>query len=151
MSDLMVDGATVIRDTLLTIPEVQALTLDAVSGQHKVFWEDIPDGTDMPYIYISYGLGGYDTKSLAAGQASELTWKVVGVTNNMDTARLLTQAISKLVDPKDPVPLVINDPLVGCNGRPILEGPIFDRYPIQGHSFFEVGGFIRLYLAHLEA
>jgi hypothetical protein len=151
MSDIMVQGATVIRDTLLTIPEILPLTLDAVTGQYKVFWEDVPDGTDFPYIYISYGLGDYDTKSLAAGQASEVTWKVVGVTPNLDTARLFSAAISKFVDPKVPVPLVINDPLVGCNGRPISAGLIFDRWSIQGHSFFEVGRFVRLYLAHLEA
>lgn len=149
----MTAGATVIRDTLLTIPEILPLVLNPTSGKYKIFWEEAPDRADMPYIYISYGLGGWDRKSIRAGEASEVTWKVVGVTNKLATAELLAKAIGKLVDPKEyangNLSLVVNDPLVTCNGRPREMGYIFDRYPVQGHTFFEVGAFVYLYLGHL--
>lgn len=143
MVALQVLEATVWRDSLAAIPEVQALvTWEGVTPvQYKIFWEHVKAGVAMPYITTNHMMGS----RLKDHAYSDTTWKIVGHTGDMDTAVALADAISKL-DKSDPVTTAYP----GVCGVTYIEEtlPIFDRYQVQNNPLFVVGAMyrIRLYL-----
>lgn len=136
---LQVAGATIIRDTLLTIADVTSLV-----GQ-KIFWEDVEAGVNPPYIYVSHVLGGYSNRGIQKYTASETTWRVVGLVPDMPTAVLMAKAIAQLQGMSPILTGVVN---ITCNATIGHIGDIFDRLGIQSHAFAEVGAFFTLDLAH---
>jgi hypothetical protein len=133
MTALQIIDRDVLTDSLASLPDVVTLVED------RIFWEHVDADQPLPYIVISHIMGKRDTFV----EYSDTTWKVVGVTTDIETAELLALAISQL-DRLDPVTTAY----VGVCGYIYIEEtlPVFDRYQLQNTPLFQVGGLYRLRL-----
>jgi hypothetical protein len=77
-----------LRDSLLAIPGVVSIV-----GQ-GVYWEDVEDFVEYPYILISHISGGYEQRTQS--ESVDVYYKVCGYTTNKLTADALRKAIAIL-------------------------------------------------------
>lgn len=134
--------ATVLRDTLKTIPEITSLV--TLKGQQKIFWQHVDDTIPMPYITTSHYLP-YGEKD---PRYSDDLWLVIGHTGDMAVANQFANAISKL-DTMMPDTTAFEEV---CAYAPLRKSlPYFYRYQVQNRPLFKVGSIIRvrLYLGSL--
>jgi len=131
--------ATVLRETLLDIPDVLPLVVDGT--EYKIFWEHVPEDVDLPYIVMLHLTGGEDDD--AQSRATNTFWTVVGVTADMTTASELDNAIDQL-HRKMPVSSI--DGVCGYTWI-ARQFPVFNRFVVSGKPVFEVGGIYRLRLS----
>lgn len=142
MTALQVIDKTVLYDTLVSITEVQAL-VGAVDVNddpyYKIYWEHVEMNVPLPYIVLTHIMGRRDKDN----SYSRTTWKIVGVTTDLETAEDLANAISKL----DHMSAVTSAYSTVCDMRYIEETlPIFDRFQVQNLPIFMVGGMYELML-----
>lgn len=132
--------ATAIRQTLLTLPDVQALVAWAeYPGEYKIFSRFVDKGVSHPYIVIYPLMGG-----LTRDQRHTDTWyRVVGHSATHQTAQDLKNAISELRE-------VWPDVTGLDNVCPItqleISFPIDDVYAVQNTPFFVEGIIVRIQL-----
>lgn len=141
MTSAQLIGATVLRETLLSIPAV--LPLVEWNGQYKVFWEHVDSDVPLPYIVITHMLGGEDNS--AHSRAADMTFKVVAHSGNMNSVPDLMNAINGLHNMQ---PVCTTYSAIAIGYTTIEEElPIFDRYTVQNNPLFMVGGLYRLRLS----
>lgn len=133
--------ASVLRDTLLTIPDVT--TLVGLGGQYKIFWEHVPENIGTPYIVLEHVTGGM--LRAPNSDAGDTHWRVKGVTASMNKAVEMNRAIYKLHRME---PVTTNNPEVCAYASITITSPFFDRDVVQNVPFFFVGGLFRLRLSY---
>ena len=140
MTALQVIDKNVLTDTLLSLSAITDLVGDGQTPiAYKIYWEHVPQETELPYITLHHIMGGRDKNKAY----SDTTWKIVGHTANIITAQSLANAISQL-DHLDPVTTAYPDV---CGFIYIEEYmPIFDRYQVANTPLIMVGGLYRLRL-----
>ena len=136
--------STILRTTIIALPEMQALVeLEDTPGQYKVFWEDVDEGIELPFIVISQLAGGWEHKT--PNRASESIWKIVGTTANKATAVLFAEAFG-LLDRLAPDTSDFPDVYAYHWLEETL--PIYERYTLENVPIIRVGGFFRICLSH---
>lgn len=140
--DATIAAVTCLRDTLLAIPEVEALV-----GEN-IFWEDVEDTQEFPYILISHILGGYENNTQT--DAVDVTYKVCGYSaDKLDgTVQALQEAIAQL----HYADMVVSD---FTNVEPYstirMWIPVYERENRQNVPVYAVGGIFRLrFIIHPE-
>lgn len=122
-----------LRDTLLSIAEITAIV------NTSIYWEDVEDITELPYIVIAKMIGGYENTTQL--QAIDAYWKVCLVTADKTVALAGTQAINKLhlmaLD-------VTNEPYLYPYGGILKQSDIYERDVEQNIPVFKVGGIYRI-------
>lgn len=148
-------AATFARETLITFPQIQALLplANTIPTQYKVFWENVPDFVEMPYVVITHIIGGEENDTQV--KAIDIQMKIVGFSGNMVTARDIQNAIHGLhrTLPVSPTYAEANP-----NGYEWVEPyatvrqwlPIFDRDVVQQTPVFIAGGIYRFRLMRQE-
>lgn len=141
---LQVIESTIFRTTLIGLPEIVALVeLDGSPGEYKVFWEDVDESVEFPYVVLTHMAGGFEHKT--QHQASDSLWKIVGATVNKNTAVLFANAISQL-DRR--MPDTTDYPMVVAHHWIEEALPIYERNTIENVPIYRVGGFYRICLSH---
>jgi hypothetical protein len=135
--------STVLRDTLLTLNSIRALT--EWNGQHKIFWAHAPDTVPHPYIVMTHYWGGDEKDTRYA----DSWWLIYGHTADMATAVKFSNAIAELKGVW-PITTAFNEV---CAYAPLKKiNPYFYRYQVEDRSFFRAGAVfrIRLFLGSIE-
>lgn len=129
--DISILGA--LRDTLLSIADVYTLV-----GEN-IYWEDVEDTTQLPYIVIAKLIGGYENTTQL--QALDTYWKACLITADKTVALAGTQAISQLhlmaLD-------VTNEPYLYPYGGVLKQASIYERDVEQNIPVYKVGGIFRI-------
>jgi hypothetical protein len=133
--------ASVLRDTLITIPEIRELV--AQGDQYKIFWEHVPENISTPYIVLEHVIGGM--MRAPNSDAGDTHWRIKGVTASMAKSVLMSKAIFKL----HRMTPVSNVDGVCPYASLTLASPYFDRDVVQNVPLFYVGGLYRLRLSYL--
>lgn len=134
---------TILRDTLKSLPSVQALV--SWNGEQKIFWQHVDDVVPLPYIVTSHYMP-YDAAK--DPRYCDNLWMVVGHTANIDHARQMANAINEL-DAKWPDTSAFEEV---CAYAPLRKvQPYFYRHQVQNVPIFRAGSIIRvrLYLGSL--
>lgn len=142
MEALEVAEATILRDTLITIPTI---TNHFGSGSAaKIFWLVTPPEIIMPYITLSYVSGGEDNDTLS--RASNSYWRVLAHTADYLKRVDLANAIGLMhrMTPVSNVP--------GYCGYTWLEriSPIMGSYSVQNMQVYTIGAIFRIRLSITE-
>lgn len=139
MATLEIAEATILRDTLLTIPEIQNHFGAGNAG--RIFLLDAPPEIIMPYIVLSHMAGGDDND--AQSQASTSYWRVMAYTTDYLKRVDIANAIGKMhrMMPVSNVP--------GYCGYTWLErtAPIMARTVVQNMPVYAIGAIFRIRLS----
>ena len=129
--DISILGA--LRDTLLSITDVTAIV------NTSIYWEDVEDITELPYIVIAKMIGGYENTTQL--QALDTYWKVCLITADKTVALAGTQAINQLhLMALDKT----NEPYLYPYGGVLKTSSIYQRDVEQNIPVFIVGGIFRI-------
>lgn len=126
-----------LRDSLIALPLVQAIV--PLNGGYKVFWENVPDTIEPPYITLHHFSGGYERDR----RYYNGIWEIKGHTANLATADALEAAIDS-IDYSWPVATTF--PQI-C-GYDTIDNmlPMFNRYVVKNNTLYVVAGLYRLRL-----
>lgn len=131
----------VLRGSILACPSVPSL-VGSSSATAKVFWENVPDKSEPPYITFHHFSGGYEKDR----QYWDAVYEVRGHTATMSTAAQLETAIDEL-DYSWPI---IPSELATLNvcGWDTIDAilPMFTRYQVKNNTLFVVSQLYRLRL-----
>lgn len=142
MSSPFTLASRAIRQTLYT----ESAELNNLVGD-RTFMEDADEDEEYPFVVIQHITGGDDND--AQSRACDMLYKVVGHTNNKDTARQLSDAIHDGLHRRMPDVTGINTEALPYTWIEEIE-PVTDREVKQAVTFYQFGGLYRIRLS-LEA
>lgn len=122
-----------LRDTMMSMSEITSLIID------RIYWEDVEDTVDLPYIVIAHLMGGYENETQA--NAVDSYWKICFYTADKEIALQAKAAMAGL-HRKEMV--VTNTPNVFPYSTIREQAPIYERDVAQNVPVYEVGGIYRV-------
>lgn len=135
----------VLRGSIIACPSLIAL-YGLPSGELPVFWENVPDGTDLPYITFAHFSGGYEKDR----RYFEAVYEVRGQTANLATADKMETAIDELDYswPVIPSGIVEDIDFTGVCAYDTIDSmlPTFSRYQVKNNTVFVTSQYYRLRL-----
>jgi hypothetical protein len=133
MTDPIIAILGALRDTLLGISAITDLVED------RVFWEDVEDIVELPYVVIAHMVGGYENKT--QNLAVDTYWKVCFVTSDKVAAIAGRQAIHELHEKSlDKT----NEPNIYPYRTIREQVQIYEREVAQNVPVYTVGGIYRV-------
>ena len=145
-----VAGATVLRDTMLSIPAITAFVpLEDDASQYKIFFEHADDNIEMPYFMIQHLAGGFENHTKQT--ACDAHFKIFLTTGDMVVAVSAITALSAL---HRLAPVMTTYATGNPDGNEVLDSfstiretmPLFERKPVQNYVQFLGGGVYRIRL-----